>query len=133
MRLNPYLTFQGQAGEAMEFYHSVLGGELNVMKYADMGGLGMPEDQHHLVMHADLLVNDSVSLMGSDMPGSDQANGPITVSGDEDTVLRGWWDGLAADGTIKDPLEAAPWGDFFGQLTDRFGIAWMFNIAGPGQ
>ncbi len=133
MRLNPYLTFQGQAREAMEFYHSAFGGELTVMTYADMGGLGMPEDQHHLVMHADLMVNDGVSLMGSDQPGSDQASGPITLSGDEDAVLRGWWDGLAAGAEITAPLEAAPWGDSFGQLTDRFGVAWMVNIAGPGE
>ena len=61
------------------------------------------------------------------------AGSAISLSGDEDAVLRGWWDALAEGGTVKNSLEAAPWGDVFGQLIDRFGIHWMFNIAGPGQ
>ena len=48
-------------------------------------------------------------------------------------MLRGWWDALAEGGTVKNSLEAAPWGDVFGQQIDRFGIHWMFNIAGPVQ
>ncbi len=63
------------------------------------------------------------------MPG-DLTNGTVSLSGDDDAALRGWWDGLAAGGTVDMPLEQAPWGDHFGQLTDRFGIGWMFNIAG---
>lgn len=132
-RLNPYLAFESQARPAMEFYASVFGGPLNLMTFGDMGGMGMPENQHHLVMHADLMVSDSVTLMGSDQPGSDHINSAISLSGDEDAVLRGWWDALAEGGTVKNSLEAAPWGDVFGQLIDRFGIHWMFNIAGPGQ
>ena len=57
-------------------------------------------------------------------------NGWTSLSGDDETTLRGWWDGLAAEGTVTLPLEKAPWGDSFGQLTDKFGLAWMFNIAG---
>lgn len=128
-RLTPYLGFQGQAREAMEFYASVLGGALNVMTFADMGGMGMPEDQHGLVMHAELMVNEGVTLMGSDHPGDAPVNGTVTLSGDDDTTLRAWFAGLAQDGEITFALEVAPWGDAFGQLTDKFGIAWMMNIA----
>lgn len=129
-RLNPYLSFTDNAREAMEFYASVLGGELNVMAFADMGGMGMPEDRQHLVMHADLTVNDAVTLMGADMSDYAHANGSVSMSGDDDATLRGWFAGLSEGGEVKNPLTAAPWGDVFGQVTDKYGVAWMFNIAG---
>ena len=130
-RLNPYLAFDGNAREAMEFYRSVLGGELNVMTFGDMGGMGMPEDRHTLVMHSDLVVNEGVTIMGSDQPGDEApVNGSVSLSGDDEATLRGWYDGLVAGGDETMPLDQAPWGDYFGQLTDKFGVAWMFNIAG---
>ncbi len=128
-RLNPYLSLGGNAREAMEFYASVFGGTLNVMTFADMGGMGMPEDQQDQVMHADLMVNDGVTLMGADM-GEGTDNGAVSLSGDDDETLRGWFAGLAEGGEIVEPLEKAPWGDAFGQVTDKFGIRWMMNIAG---
>ena len=57
----------------------------------------------------------------------------ISLSGDDDRELRGYWDKLAAGGTVTLPLEKAPWGDSFGMLTDKFGTPWMVNIAGPRQ
>lgn len=129
VRLNPYLSFAGDARAAMEFYASVLGGELSVMTFADMGGMGMPEDQQHLVMHSQLAITDVVTLMAADMGEHVGANGTVSLSGDEnDPGLRSWFDGLAETGVVKEPLVAAPWGDSFGQLTDRFGVDWMFNI-----
>lgn len=132
-RLNPYFNFHGQAREAIEFYHSVFGGELNVMTFGDMGGMGVPESEHHLVMHSDLTVNEGVTIMAADQAtGAPEGhvNGWTSLSGDDEPLLRGWWDGLAAGGEVTLPLEQAPWGDFYGQLTDKFGLAWMFNIAG---
>lgn len=130
-RLNPYLTFDGDARSAMEFYASVLGGDLNVMAFADMGGMGMPEDKQHLVMHSDLTVNDGVMLMGSDAFDTQEiSNGTVSLSGDDGDTLRAWFAGLAEGGTVVVPLEVAPWGDPYGQLTDKFGITWMVNIGG---
>ena len=124
-RLNPYLAFDGNAREAMEFYRSVFGGELNVMTFGDMGGMGMPEESHGLVMHSDLVVNEGVTVMGSDQGGGDEPvapNGSVSLSGDDEPTLRSWWEGLSAGGTVTLPLEQAPWGDYFGQLTDAFGV-----------
>jgi len=131
-QLNPYLSFRGEARDAMNFYQSVFGGELNVMTFGDMGGMGVPESESGQVMHS-ALDGGSVQLMGSDVPShmpGDFQNGRISLSGDDDETLRGWFDGLAAGGTVNVPLEKAPWGDWFGDLTDRFGVSWMVNIAG---
>lgn len=130
--LNPYLNFRGQAREVIEFYHSVLGGELNVSTFADMGGMGVTEAEQSSVMHAQLTVSDSVVLMASDVPGhmeGDYPNGQISISGDDESTLRSWFEGLSAGGEIGVPLEKAPWGDAFGQLTDKFGISWLVNIS----
>jgi PhnB protein len=45
--------------------------------------------------------------------------------------LRGYWDELSTDGTVSVPLEKQMWGDESGMCVDRFGIAWMLNIAQP--
>jgi PhnB protein len=134
--LNPYLSFRGQAREAMEFYRSVFGGQLDVSTFADLGGMGVPDSESGQVMHSQLTVSESVHLMGSDVPSQmegDFPNGRISLSGDEADTLRGWFDALAAGGTVNVPLEKAPWGDWFGDVTDRYGVSWMVNIAGSAD
>jgi PhnB protein len=54
----------------------------------------------------------------------------ISLSGDDDAALRGYWDKLTDGGDVLQPLEVAPWGDAFGMLVDRFGVSWLVNIAG---
>ncbi|MFK4788928.1 VOC family protein [Microbacterium sp. ZW T5_56] len=130
--LNPYLSFHTNAREAMEFYQSVFGGDLQVMTFADMGGMGMPDDEHTLVMHSQLTTPDGFVLMGSDTPSHMEWAAPagvsVSVSGSDDGSLRGFWNGLAEGATITQPLEKAPWGGEFGMLIDRFGISWMLSI-----
>ena len=130
-RLNPYLNFQDNAREAMEFYRDVFGGELNVMSFGDMGG--EPADG---VMHAQLETPAGFTLMASDAPpGETVAPGGsmhISLSGDDADALTGWFRALAEDGVVVDDLKAQVWGDTFGMLVDRFGINWLVNIAGSG-
>ncbi len=137
INLNPYINWRGQAREAMEFYRSVLGGELRVMTFADMGGtaMGVPEEEVDWVMHSALTVSDSVLLMGADhpanVPGEPQTQ-QVSISGpaEDGDTLRAWWAGLAEGATVLQPLEQAPWGDSFGMLRDRYGVDWLVNIAG---
>ena len=129
--LVPYLMFSGDARGALELYASVFGGEPEVMTFADMGGMGLPEEQHGLIMHAALQA-PGVHLYLSDTPesmGEPHANGAMALSGKDATTLRRWWDRLAEGGTVDVPLEKAPWGDYFGQVKARFGVDWMFNVA----
>jgi PhnB protein len=137
VRLNPYLSFRGNAREAMEFYQSVFGGKLDVSTFADAGGMGVPDDEQGNVMHAMLEVPEVLTLMGADTPShmdwAPATGMSVSLSGDDDATLRGWWDSLTADGKTTVPLEVAPWGDAFGMVTDKYGIDWLVNITGPGN
>jgi PhnB protein len=135
-RLNPYITFGGNAREAMEFYQSVLGGELEVSTWGDMPDMpGNDPSMHDKVMHSQLTVDDSVTLMAADMPGATGPQGsPITLSlsGEDEDRLRDWYDRLSEGGEIVEPFTKAPWGDTFGMFNDRFGVHWQVNAAGHG-
>ncbi len=135
MRLNPYLNFRGTAQEAMRRYQDILGGELTVTTFAD-GGMPIEPEEAHLVMHAQLETPDGFVLMGADVPQSMPLTAgssiSVSLSGDDGERLRSFWDGLLEGGTLTVPLEQAPWGDAFGMLVDRFGIAWLVNISAAG-
>ena len=131
--LNPYMTFDGNAREAIEFYRSVFGGDVNLMTFGDMPGVPTDPDEAGKVMHAMLTGDSGIVLMAADVPkGMDYQpfNGSISLSGDDDATLRGFWDKLVDGGQVVEALEKAPWGDTFGMCVDRFGIHWMVNIAG---
>ncbi len=132
--LNPYINFRGQAKEAGEFYRSVFGGELIGNTFAEFQ-MPVGPDEADLIMHSQLTTPGGLTLMISDVPShmdfTSGTNISISLSGDDETELRGYFDKLAEGGTVTVPLEQAPWGDSFGQVTDRFGIGWLVNIAGP--
>ncbi|SFV32782.1 PhnB protein [Devosia crocina] len=136
VRLNPYIGFRDEAREALAFYHSVFGGELSMMTFAEGG---MPHDpaEENRIMHGQIDAPNGMTLMISDTPsGMDMQAGSnisISLSGDDVSLLRSYWEKLVADGQVSMPLETAPWGDMFGMLSDRFGITWMVNIAGQGH
>lgn len=131
--LNPYLSFRDTARQAIEFYKSVFGGEVTINTFAELQGSEDPAEQDK-VMHSMLTADNGFVLMASDTPNSmeyTQGNNiSISLSGDDEAELRGYWEKLAEDGTISLPLEKAPWGDSFGMCVDRFGVSWMVNIAG---
>ncbi len=131
-RLNPYLSFRGNARTAMEFYQSVLGGELTINTFASYGGMGLPAAEHGNVMHAQLETADGLTLMGSDTPSTMPYTAPagvsVSIDGTDEALLQKYWDGLAEGGTVTMPFAAPPWGGRFGMLTDRFGVAWMLSL-----
>ncbi|MVA74791.1 VOC family protein [Auraticoccus sp. F435] len=132
VRLNPYLSFAGDARAAMEFYQGVFGGELSVSTFGEFGEPDAPGADG--VMHAQLEAGDTLVLMAADTPPGMEhqpgTNVALSLSGDDAETLRGYWTALSADGEIQVPLEMQMWGDEFGQCVDRFGIVWMVNIAG---
>jgi PhnB protein len=130
-RLNPYINFDGNAREAMEFYNHVFGGTLAVNTFGEFGGDNPNPDG---VMHAMLETDGGFALMASDLPPGMEhdpgSNIAISLSGDDGDELRAYWEQLSAGGTVTMPLEKQMWGDEFGMCVDRFGISWMVNISG---
>jgi len=127
--LNPYLHFDGTARDAITFYQSVFGGELALNTFGEMG---MEGDQAQQVMHAQLEAPSGLVLMASDTPPGETLTPGSTVtlslSGDDDATLRGWFEQLSDGGQIHVPLERQMWGDVFGQFADRYGVTWLVNI-----
>ena len=133
VNFTPYLSFRGQARDAMTFYQSVFGGELSSMTFAE-GGMteGVVPDQ---LMHSQL--EGAVSLMASDvpesMPFSEGSRITLCFSGDAaglDTC-REYYAKLGEGGSVGQALDLAPWGDYYGQLTDKYGVSWMFDFSAP--
>jgi PhnB protein len=130
--LNPYLNFRGNARDAMEFYKEVFGGTLTISTYADFhASTDASEDK--LVMHADLEGSNGIRLMAADTPNRMEFqagnNFSLSVSGESEAELRGYFDKLSSGGSVTMPLEKAAWGDTFGMCTDRFGTQWLVNVA----
>jgi PhnB protein len=128
--LNPYLNFNGNARQAMEFYANVFGGELTMTTFADLGASGPDGDR---IMHAALNTDAGYTIMGADVPSSMEyepiTGASVSISGDDAEALRRYWDQLSAGGTVRMPLEKQAWGDEFGMCSDQFGVPWMVNIS----
>lgn len=135
-RLNPYLNFRDNARQAMEFYQSVFGGELNMSTFGEYQMAEDPAEQDK-IMHAQLEAPNGLFLMGADTPNSMDytpgGNISVSLSGEDHAELSGYWEKLSDGGTVIEPLALAPWGDSFGMCVDRFGVMWLVNIAGAQE
>jgi len=130
-RLNPYISFAGNARQAMEFYRDVFAGTLTLSTF---GEYGQPEAAGaDKIMHAQLETGGGFSLMASDVPPEMERhpgdNIAVSLSGDDADEMRGYWDKLSSGGAVTMPLEKQVWGDEFGMCVDQFGVPWMVNIA----
>lgn len=123
----PYLWFPGNAAEAMHFYKDTFGGSLELHTLADFARTDGPPDA---IAFGQL--SGRVTLFGSDAIGDDQPLQMIGVSiallGTADgATLTEWFDRLAEDGTVIDPLAERGWGATDGQVADRFGVRWLIG------
>ena len=132
-RLNPYLTFNGNAREAMEFYQSVFGGELRISTFGEFGSSDPATADK--VMHAMLTTDQGYTLMASDtapgMPYNPGSTITCSLSGDPGEGLEEAWEKLSDGGTVTMPFEKQMWGDLYGMCIDKFGIPWMVDVAQP--
>lgn len=128
--LIPYLFFNGNCREAMNFYQQCFAGELKLMTYGDA-----PEEANdkkadkNEIMHS-TLKNDSLTLMASDWPGG-KANPGNNVHLNIDCVSKSeietLFNKLSQEGKVIQPLADTFWGAHFGMLIDKYGIHWMLN------
>lgn len=135
--LSTYIAFPGNAAAAFPYYADVFGGSLNLVTYGDMPAMeGMPfEPIPEHVAHAQLDLPGGTICGADAMPGEDY---PIQGSAysllyqvDDVTKAEELIARLAADGgSIAMPFAKAPWGDHYGQVFDKFGVMWAFNVPG---
>jgi len=133
MNLTPFLLFDGNCAEAMEFYRSCLGGELTTTKVADTPMRHqMPPEQHHKVAHA-RLKSGVIEFSATDWlhPTRRPKQGntvAMYINGGEYKELRAVFDRLAAgaDKELLDDLRDMPFGSY-GHLADKYGVHWFFQ------
>lgn len=127
----PYLAFNGNATEAMEFYHAVFGGELITMTFGESPMESPPEIADKL-MHSDLWIDD-LRLFACDVREGAAAtrigNPSICVVDDDESKLDGWFKAISEGGEVELPFGKQFWGDTFGMVSDRYGVRWMFNAS----
>jgi PhnB protein len=130
-KLNPYLNFRDNARAAMEFYRTVFGGKLQVSSFKDYHASQDPSEDN-LVMHSVLEAENGITFMASDTPNRMEfrpgTNMSMSLSGDNEAELTGYFEKLADGGMVTMPLQKAMWGDSFGMCADKFGVNWLVNI-----
>ena len=135
-RVNVYLNFLGNTEEAFEFYKSVFGGEFaSVVRFKDMPmeGVDIPEADQDKIMHIGLPIGDGQMLMATDALASlgqeltAGNNVYISVHPDSKEEADRVFNALSAGGEVEMPIGDQPWGDYYGSLSDKFGIHWMIN------
>ena len=133
-KLINYIHFKDNAREALEFYHSVFGGTVEIMTYADFASDEMPvsDADKDKVMHGYLRGANGIEMMLSDTPDNmeyqEGARITLALNSDDEAEGRALWNKLTEGGTVTTPLEASMWNSVFGMFTDKFGVNWMVDI-----
>jgi PhnB protein len=131
MNATPYLFFNGNCREAMEFYADLLGGEITYMQtHADspIADETAPEQQDK-ILHANLQAGDVV-LMASDSPPEYYRKPQgmcFSLNLDDVDEADRIYAELSRDGEIQMAMDETFWAERFAMFTDRFGTPWMIN------
>lgn len=129
-KITPYLFFDGNCREAMDFYHECLGGELKTQTVAESpAAANMPKEAGPKIMHS-TLDKGSLSLMASDMLGGKPSSGNticLTLVCESEEEIKAYFAALSRGGKVTSPLKTEFWGGTFGQLDDKYGFHWMLS------
>jgi len=133
LQVNPYLTFNGNCREAMNFYKTILGGELMLQTIGESPLCQeMPPAMKENILHASL-TNGQLVIMGSDMVsdnGLQKGNSvSLVLNCRSEDEIREFYTNLSEGGAATHPLEDTFWGALFGDLTDKFGNHWLLNYS----
>ncbi len=135
-KFNPYLNFAGNTEQAFIFYKSVFGGEFaSVVRFKDMPmeGVSIPQEAANKIMHIGLPIGKDQMLMGTDALESHghklvQGNNVhISVHPDSKKEADRLFTALSEGGKVQMPMADQPWGDYYGNFQDKFGVYWMIN------
>lgn len=140
-QVSTYLNFMGNTEDAFKFYREAFGTEfiapITYMRDtpADPNGPKLTEAELGMVMNVALPITGGHVLMGTDYIESMGHllrlgnNVSINVQPDTRAETERLFAALSADGTVGMPLQEMFWGAYFGSLTDKYGVQWMFNYA----
>lgn len=125
---SPYFQFDGTARAALTRWQAVFGGEVQIATFAEFSRTDGPGTA---VAHGRL--TGAVELFAADVAAGEtpfRATGVLfsLLGAAEPDVLRRWFDDLASDGTVVDPLQERPWGDWDGIVRDAFGVTWLIGF-----
>lgn len=131
--ITPHLNFQGNARQALSFYHSVFGGELSIVTYANAEkaeDASSPDD----VIWGQVRNETGFRMMAYDVQTSKSWNPGenafyMVLESNTTTELTGYWDKLAESAEILQPLLPSPWSSLYGMLKDNFGTVWVCSVA----
>ena len=132
--IQPYLMFGGRCEEALEFYRTALGAQIDMlMRFKDSpepppSGM-LPTGFENKVMHASFRIGDNI-LMASDgcEEGQNFKGFSLSIAVATEAEADHFFAALSDGGQVQMPLEKTFWSPRFGMLTDRFGISWMINV-----
>lgn len=137
MRIDPYLFFNGRCEEAINFYKSQLGAELQMMmrnsESPEPAPPGMlPPGSENKIMHASLLIGGALVMMSDGRCDGDTSFKGFSLSLDcaDEAEARRAFDALAKGGQVTMPLGKTFWAPLFGMVSDQFGIGWMVGVSG---
>ena len=129
----PHLNFRGDARAALEFYHSVFGGQLVVVTNADAHAAETP-DEADQVKFGQVIGANGFQVMAYDVPASvgyDQGDKAffVSVRGETADEIAELWGRLAEGSTIIEDLGPSAFSPAYGMLADRFGVVWVLDVA----
>lgn len=131
LKLNPYVARDGDTRQMLEFYHSLLGGKLDLQTYGE-SPMPAPDSHKNRILHGRLDV-DGITIMAADAPpdmplSSTHSNVSLSLTGSDEEKLRRVFDGLGQGGKVTMPMEKQFWGDMFGMVDDKYGTHWMVDV-----
>ncbi|WP_055048390.1 VOC family protein [Devosia sp. A16] len=132
IKTTTHLNFRGNARSVLDFYQSVFGGKQTIVSYRDAGAVQNP-DEAEQVMWGQVAADNGFRIMAYDVPSRLDWNPgeiPVFVSvrGNDAEEVAGYWQKLAADARILQPLAPAGWSPLYGMLRDRYGITWVLDV-----
>jgi PhnB protein len=131
-RLNPYLNFDNNCREAMNFYKECLGGELFLQTVSESPTMAaqMPPHMKDSILHSSLTGGDII-IMASDLNREKPVEGNtvhLCINCNSENELNTFFSKLSAGGKVTEPLADMPWGAKYGAVTDKYGKQWIFNF-----
>lgn len=132
MSLNPYLVFDGNTREVVQFYAKVFGTEEpTFMTFGSVHAEEeLPPGAKDLIMHTNLEIAGSKLMFSDNFPGMEFKMGnnfTLAYISSDEAAMKDAFEKLKEGGTVQMELQEVPWSKMYGSLTDKFNIQWQFN------